>query len=295
MYIINVPTINDSTESFVKLFNIWAQIKESIYYNNTYIFEFSRCDFLRPNAVAFLGGLFRLLQYHRRTVLIKWDSFKNKVLKNLEKNGFSYVFRGISSTSYGNSIPYKEHYTENQEEIINYLKNHWLGRGCVNVSTQLCDAVAGTVWEIYTNAFEHGRSKIGVISCGQHYPNLHKLKLTVVDFGIGIPYNVNLYMHLLQQPPLPAPTAIQWAFQPCNTTRQGRPGGSGLNLLKEFVKINNGDLEVYSHNGYALINKNYEIFETIPSFFAGTIVNITIRCNEAYYCLTSELDQELLF
>src|ERR1035441_3793371 len=36
-------------------------------------------------------------------------------------------------------------------------------------------------------------SRIGVISCGQYYPRLGRVKLTIVDFGIGIPEDVRRY------------------------------------------------------------------------------------------------------
>ncbi len=62
--------------------------------------------------------------------------------------------------------------------------------------------------EIYANAFEHGRTDIGVFSCGQHYPKLGELKLTVIDFGVGIPRNVRDF---LKNSNLPADEALKWA------------------------------------------------------------------------------------
>jgi hypothetical protein len=77
-----------------------------------------------------------------------------------------------------------------KEDLIHYLKMKWIGRGWVQVSPLLRDVIVGTVWEVYANAFEHSQSEIGVLSCGQHYPKLDLLKLTVLDFSVGIPFNV---------------------------------------------------------------------------------------------------------
>ena len=135
---------------------------------------------------------------------------------------------------------------------------------------------------MYGNAFEHGESEIGIYSCGQHYPRRHELKLTVVDFGVGIPSNVREYA---RNEKIPADKAIEWAFRRGTTTKTsddiGR--GIGLDLLKDFVKINKGKLEVFSHDGYAAIDEDHEEYSKRQTFFEGTLLNITLICNESLY------------
>jgi len=82
--VIRVPTLNDSKEDFERLFKIWFQTNGA--YRNIH-FDFSQCNFLRPNAVAFIGGLARQIQSRAGRVVFDWESFTNeKVLKNLIKN-----------------------------------------------------------------------------------------------------------------------------------------------------------------------------------------------------------------
>ena len=45
----------------------------------------------------------------------------------------------------------------------------------------------------------------------------------------------------------------------------------GLELLKSFIKTNQGKLECYSHEGYTLIRDN-EVYENLTAFFKGTLV-----------------------
>lgn len=62
--------------------------------------------------------------------------------------------------------------------------------------------------------------------------------------------------------------------------------------------MNKGRLEIFSNEGYVVIEKDKEIYETRHVAFAGTLVNITFQCNECYYCLASEVsstDDGLLF
>lgn len=165
------------------------------------------------------------------------------------------------------------------------------------ISNLLRDAIVGTVLEIYINAFQHGESDVGTFSCGQYYPHLQVLKLSVADFGIGIPSNVRLFFS--DDPraqSLNAAYCLHWAFQRETTTRpHGTSRCMGLDLLKDFVKINKGKLEIFSHEGYALIDSEQARFMNHKPFFEGTLVNITLRCDKSFYRLASEVTGAPLF
>lgn len=293
---LKIPTINDEPYDFDKLFKLWAQVNDDFL---DVTFDFSHCSFLRHNAVAFLGGLARLIEERHGKVTFDWSTLKNNwVRTNLAQNGFIEAFGGNSGSWTGNSIPYRGDLQQDKTPLVDYLKTKWLGRGWVHVSERLRDAIVGRVWEIYANAFEHGKSPIGIFSCGQYYPTHRELKLTVVDFGVGIPSNVRLY--LKNEPraqSLSAATCLKWAFKRGTTTKpNGTSRGMGLDLLKDFVKLNKGKLEVFSHEGYAIIDSNTEQFVNRTTFFEGTLVNITFICDESDYHIASEhVDEEPLF
>jgi hypothetical protein len=288
--ILKIPTINDNPKDFDYLFQLWQQVQED---TKEIIFDFSRCNFLRQNAVAFLGGLARQLESRGSKVIFDWDTVKKRVCMNLKQNGFMYTFNGGEEPWQGNSIPYREDQYQNQDALVDYLAEQWLGRDWVHISDLLRNVIVGTTWEIYANAFEHGQTDIGVFSCGQHYPNLGEVKLTVVDFGVGIPHNVRDFH---KNSNIRADEALKWAFQRGTTTRSGDvTGGIGLDYLKQFVHINKGKLQILSHDGCAIIDEKQEIYENRQTFFGGTLVNITLLCDESYYALDFESDDELLF
>lgn len=280
---LEVPTINDNVVGFDQLFKLWDQIDHDFL---EVTFSFSHCGFLRQNAVAFLGGLARMIEQRSGAVTFDWDTLREDIHINLAQNGFLTAF-GVSGGPWpGNSIPYREDFRQDKTALMDYLKTKWLGRGWVRISQPLRDAIVGKAWEIYANAFEHAQTTGGIFSCGQHYPKIGELKLTVVDFGVGIPSNVRLYM---ENPHIAADRALKWAFQRGTTTNPSGSGrGLGLDLLKEFVKINRGHLEVFSHDGYASIDVHQETYLTRQSFFKGTLVNITFKCDESSYRLASE-------
>ena len=71
--------------------------------------------------------------------------------------------------------------------------------------------------------------------------------------------------------------------------------GMGLDLLKRFIKLNKGRLEVFSHEAYAIIDENTERYETRTTFYEGTLVNISLVCDKSYYKLASEVSEEPMF
>jgi len=284
---IKIPTINDQASDFKRLFWILEEAEAT---RSDIRFTFSTCLFLRPNAVAFLGGLARQIESKGRSVTFDWDTLKDNWVKTtLRQNGFAGMFGDPSSGWSGDCIPYREDPSRDANAIMDYLEESWLGRGWVHVSKNLTDAIVGRVWEIYNNAFEHSESH-GVYSCGQYFKHHNDLILSVVDFGHGIPENVKYF---LKRDPranlLTAAACLRWAFQRGNTTKTDEPGGLGLDLLKELVCLNQGKLEVYSNEAYVLIDKSGEQYENIAVSFKGTAVHITLRCDEKLYRFANEI------
>lgn len=296
--IIQIPTLNDSPSDFKQLFDIWSRVHD---YFEDVRFDFSQCGFLRPNAVAFLGGLARLIESRMGSVVFDWDSLHNQaVMNNLCQNGFSGAFGHPSAGWDGNSIPYREDNALDMNGIMDYLTFNWIGRGWVHVSERLRDAIAGRMWEIFNNAFEHSGTEIGVFSCGQHFPNNDELILSVVDFGHGIPANIRNFLrqhvedNLVSM--LSGAACLKWAFERGNSTCSGGVArGIGLDLLKEFIRINQGKLEVYSNEGYALIDNKGERFSNRYTFFEGTVFHITLRCDEKLYRFIDETNSKIPF
>lgn len=280
-----VPTLSDGKEDFYFKSLIW---NEAFFSSENIIFDFSSCRFLGPNAVVFLGGITRLIQSGNRQVSLGINTMLPKIQMNLQQNGFAQMMGSATAGWQGNSIPYREYLEPNQVTILKYLTDDWLGRGWINISQNLKNEIAGRMWEIFANAFEHSLSKIGLVCCGQYFKNRKELILSVADFGVGIPTNVRTFRG---QPTLANGDAMQWAFQKGNSTRiNGGPGGVGLDILKEFVRVSKGSLAIYSHGGYAYIDQNEELYDNHAASLGCTLVQVRLRCDDTYYCLSNELN-----
>ena len=243
------------------------------------------------------GGLARLIESRLGKAVFDWSTLPagGKVITNLCQNGFAGTFAHSSSGWDGNSIPYREDKTLDMNRIMDYLTFNWIGKGWVNVSSRLRDAIAGRMWEIYNNAFEHSGTQIGVFTCGQHFPASNTLLLSVADFGQGIPAKIRTFVGSdPRAQDLPASACLRWAFtRGKSTCPEGVARGLGLDLLKDFVRINQGKLEVYSNEGYAIVDKDGERYENRDISFEGTVVHVTLQCDENLYQFKDEAEPSL--
>jgi hypothetical protein len=277
--ILKVPTLNDDIQDFDRLFSLHQQAINSD--KEHLILDFSDCQFLRHNAVAFLGGLVRFNQFQGKNVIISWHSIRERVCTNLKQNGFYTAHTEDSNGWSGNSIPYREERVLDKNGFLAYLRKLWLGRGWINVDEDIQREILSKVVEIYVNVFEHADSKVGVFVCGQHYPKRRELSLSLVDFGVGIPHKVRTH---LNQQSMAAELAIEWAIAPGNSTRTNLvPKGIGLDALMDFVTDTRGKLEIFSDNGYILFNGNGLAYGKCSTPFMGTLVNISLKCSDSQY------------
>ena len=296
--VLKVPAVKDEAEDFYHLFELWNAVERA---NDDIVFDFSECESFMQNGVAFLGGLAHYVEHRGHSATLAWDTLGPEVRAIFSQNGFLEHFGIPGEKTGGNSVAFRRDTELDKESLLAYLIQDWIGTGRVKLSELARQAIVSTTWEIYANAFEHGNSPVGVFSCGQYYPNQQILELTVADFGGGIPLRVRAF---LAQPKLSAPEALEWAFERGNTTRReaGIARGMGLDLLRDFVVVNRGKLEIYSGDGYAVVDalaslpkgRQLQFGKSIVKF-GGTIANIVFRCTPHYYRLTSEISERPLF
>ncbi|MEW6036682.1 MAG: ATP-binding protein [Pseudomonadota bacterium] len=282
-----VPRLNDGPTDFLWMGKTWHEIKSAGGCSEIW-FDFSRCDFLQPNAVVFLGGLARMIPRWGGEAQFLETTIREEVRINLLQNGFAHAMGAEVPPWQGNSIPYREYPCQDEDVIVQDLRQNWLGRGWISLSEALASEILGQMWEIFGNAFEHSETPIGVHSCGQYFRRRHVLTLSVGDFGVGIPTKVRRFLHL---PQLSGADAMRWAFQRGTSTSERPtrgPRGVGLDLLKELVCKTNGAMVVYSHDGHARIDRHGEKYENFAPFFEGTLVHIRLSCDNRHYMLSTE-------
>jgi anti-sigma regulatory factor (Ser/Thr protein kinase) len=289
--LVRVPTSHRDARTYEKFFKLYDVAMSAARDHSDIDLDFTDCIFLHPHAVALLGGVIRVLQARKCTVRAKLDTMSGAVHDNLKKNGFMRAM-GLQKVAGGrHTIPFRQDRVRNDISYLAYLRDEWLGRGWVNATEKLTDAIANAVWEAYTNAFEHGHSSVGVFSCGQFYPTNREIALAFVDFGIGIPGTVRTVRRAAH---LDDGDAIAWALDRGNTSKQGNRG-VGLDILRSFVELNRGRMDVVSHAGHVHISETGAKRLKRNHGFPGTVFNITFKADERRYAFESEIDPEGIF
>jgi len=281
------PTSDNSESAYEALSHIYARIMGLPRVPIT--FDFSRCMQLRPIGLVLLAGLCRQLRLRGIQPHIDIATMSSEVYRRFVDSGCrNHLFIGVPSTP---RTLFRHDEMEDEDAIIAFLRDQWLGESRLEMSTLLRDAFITHLWEIYANAFEHGDSALGVFTCGEQIDD-HTLLLTVADFGPGIPHNA---AQKLRKTWIPGDQALEWAFTRGTTTasHERYPRGLGLDLLREFVGVNGGRLDVYSHHGHGRVEGGPPEFRSLLLSMGATVVQISLNCDNRTYRFQQELEQAL--
>jgi signal transduction histidine kinase len=254
--------------------------------------ELSIDGWLDGNMCAPLGAIL-----HRHAARGKAIVLSGQGPEILRKNGFMNEF-GIASTKdvYRTTIGYRRFGLKDNESFQNYIVSHFKpgSLGLPSMTVALLRKFRESLFEVYGNAVDHSDTELGIFACGQHYPRNRRLDFSIADLGIGIRGRILKDLGTEMTPS----QAIRWAMEG-NTTRRGRPGGLGLQLIQEFVQLNGGRIIVVSGSGYWELSKKQSWkprAEVLSCAFPGTVVTIEVNAaDKKLYRLSSEVDPNRIF
>jgi hypothetical protein len=196
----------------------------------------------------------------------------------LERNGFLANFGWSPSGDINpTSLPYQRFKLAETKLFDDYLAAHLPGKGLPTMTSEFALLFQQSLFEIFANSSWHSDSKLGVFSCGQFFPMHHRLDLSIADAGIGIPRKVNEAFGVTISPV----AALRWALQEGHTTKKGNPpGGVGLKLLKDFIQINGGCVQIVSDRAFWQFHAGKESFSHFARPFPGTAVNLEVNTDD---------------
>lgn len=309
-----IPPIRDDESGYKYLSKLAHHILSNP--QHFYVFDFSKCSVISHNGLVVIGGICNYLkQYEVKTKMLrglgvpnifslkkvgfKVDGISQILMERLGELGFwNYVnpdYGIIKNTDY---IGYREHETVLEDaQIIDHLKDSWLTDEKLSVSESLKSEIVSSIYEIFVNAYGHGLKENpnsqSVISCGYYEAKDKKLSLSVLDFGGGIVDSVQRHI-----PRLEGEEAFKWALEIGNSTRTDSapdlPRGLGFGILRDFVRVNGGILRICSDSYMATVNTNGSyVTQQIPGMFLGTLVSITVNCDNKHYKFKSEISEQI--
>jgi anti-anti-sigma regulatory factor len=256
------------------------------------VFDFRNVSWFEANLCAILGAIISQADENLNTTEI--INLKPTVADILERNDFLTYYTGMKrADGKATVVAFKKFKMSDESAFRNYLEHDLLAvPDLPKMSSMARKKILESIFELFNNAVIHARCK-HIFSCGQYFPNKKELKFTVVDLGKTIRSNVSEFL----RQPVEGDSAIDWAVEEGTTTKTGPiPGGLGLSIIRAFLDMNGGDIQIVSDNGYwKEKNKSIEKRRFLMRF-PGTIVNLEFNMNDLNrYVDKSELQDTPLF
>jgi len=254
--------------------------------------DFTGTTWIDANMCAPLGAILYRISDHLNEVSL--TNIAPNVHKILSKNGFLSTYGEEKSVdTYGTTIAYTRFDPKDERYFASYIEQHFQGKGMPTMSQSLEKRFRESIYEIFSNCVLHSGTERGIFSCGQFFPNKKRLDFSIVDLGVGMRRKVASYLGR----DIASDEAIMWTTTDRNTTKTGNiPGGLGLKLLKEFVSLNGGRIQIVSDSGYWEYSGGQPGAARFNAEFPGTAVNIEINTSDTKsYVLSTELTSDGIF
>jgi hypothetical protein len=276
--------IQSSYEGYKQLLDFYGKIKDC--FADDVVIDFQRTTWFDANLLSILGAILNKAKGNLNDIeLVNINSDRIELL--WQRNHFLSHFGGYKLPDfYQSTIKYRKFKIAEEKVFKDYLDSELLSKKAMpDMTLLLRKKINESIFEIFNNAVIHGNCK-NIFSCGQYYHRYKKLDFTIVDLGITIKANVKNYLKKkLNQ------NSICWAVQEGNTTKKGNiPGGLGLSLIRSFLSVNQGKIQIVSADEYLEQDVDGQIHvSTFSGEFPGTIVNLEFNLNDRHsYCLASE-------
>ena len=286
-----LPTIKSSASGFDSLAEFFAAGRGL--FSDKLELDFSRCGFFDANMAAPLAAVLARIADKYNTVEIV--NVQPSLEKILSKNDFLVYYRYPKINDYNQTtIPFRRIQLSDSGRFEDYLQRHLKGKGIPQMTDGLGKVFKQSIFEVFQNSVIHSESRLGIFVCGQFFPQLQRVDLTIADAGVGIRTKVRRH---LQNNKIASVGAIKWALTAGNTTKEGRqPGGLGLQFLKDFINLNKGKIQIASRFGFYEFKNGTESYSKLGHDFPGTVVNLEVNtADTSSYCLASEVTSEDIF
>lgn len=281
MYTVSIPHIlKTNSEGFEFLAGMMPTILDNMDNEKQLLVDFTQCIEIDGNLSAVIGAILDKVRPSFPHILVALPRNKT-VKKTLARNHF------LRSWQVDITFEEKENYVEynrfkkdaSSSEFKRYIQEGLINKQKFPQHTDLAgEKIVESVFEIYANAVMHGKTEY-VHSCGEYMPDKHVLEMTIVDCGQTIPGNVGEFLNKTNQRLMDDCAAIEWAFVSGNTTKS-QTGGLGLAIIKDFIGLNEGSIQVVSGRGFIEYKgASVERF-LLATPFPGTVVNMKFNFDD---------------
>ncbi|MDR3328125.1 MAG: hypothetical protein LBT04_08450 [Prevotellaceae bacterium] len=285
---IQIVNIDNSFDSYQRLISLYEEYKDKAFSD----IHIGFYQWFAANMSAALGALLDVFTTNLNDV--HFDCFNPQSIEQiLLKNDFlTYYGKARAVDVNQTTIRFQKLKPTDGKYFKTYVIEELIGRAELpQMSVALKEKMIEAIYEMFVNAQIHSETEF-IYTCGQFFPNKNKIEFTIVDTGIGFRNKINNRF----KRSLSATQAIQWAVEDKNTTKETVSGGIGLALLKEFISMNKGRMQIVSDSGFYEFGTEGVSIKPFSGQFPGTIVNLEFCTDDNNsYALKNEININDIF
>jgi hypothetical protein len=249
-----------------------------------------KAKFLRPYGVAYLD---QILLREKISRTLSLSSSYPEVNRYFKQVGFEHLAK---KAELGAPFPQEDiikvkRFSGSETDVERQVLE-WLSKSVrpflPDHSPKFWKKIVKNLWEIVHNGLLHGEGIHGVSACGQFYPMMKYFEVAFYDCGHGIPKKVKDFRAMKES--ATDCDCISWAVQKGNSTMPLKESaGLGLHLLREFLRMNGGIIQIVSGNGYFGQNAQEQASViSLKNSIPGTLVNIRVNYDDNMYSMKGE-------
>lgn len=237
--------------------------------------DLSKLKYIDSNISVILFAYLRLLGFLTPADIMIAMPQRESLNKLLSKNNFSSLWNEEAKKDLNGTVI---KITESKSIVQSVSELQYAVRPILEkvFNAEYSNEIISALAEVCNNAFERGNAKF-LYMCGQFYPNIHKLCLTLVNFGDTFQDNFIRYSKD-NQIDINENKYISWAMQENNTTETDSLG-LGLSRFMEVINHCNSELTIISGSEVYTFQNKEEYDEMRKLDFKGTIINISFNLN----------------
>ncbi|MDO4310921.1 MAG: hypothetical protein Q4C43_09435 [Prevotella sp.] len=273
-------------ESLSELYDSMSQTQTTVIY-----VDFTNCKEFDANLAAVIGAILDKQTEEGHRIFLRSPKSPG-VKRALSRNKF---FRAFDlETKYEdreNYIEYRRFGVSDTLAFKEYIDTELIRKERFpSCSDKAKLKIIESIYEIFANAVSHSGCD-WVYCCGEVHTRKGKtmLDITFVNLGNSVVDNVNNFLTGKGLGCMDSCKTLEWAFVEGHTTKQ-MPGGLGLAILKQFIGMNDGTIQMISGDAMLEFEGDKTRNTELAKWFPGTIVTVEFNCDDKKtYMMTDEI------
>jgi hypothetical protein len=244
---------------------------------NHIVLDFGRVGFVESLGVVILSNLVEWLRNRGVTVDYANCDVARPPISYLDDIGFFEAYWGTSLSPHAKlretTFPFRRLKCQDSHQWIDGNIFPWL-EDRLGVNASALYEFKTAVREIFNNIADHSEENVGCMHV-QWHPKIHRVKIAVSDFGIGIPTEVRRVTAVTTDA-----AALVKATKEGFSSKPGKNKGAGLSyLIDNVVRGNEGWVGIYSGLGFVTFSHgtSFESAGLLKGVYPGTLINMILR------------------